>query len=44
MASDIRWNFTKFPVGENGIVRERLDSAVAPDAAELRKASDEALK
>ena len=43
-AGNVRWNFTKFLVGKDGKVLARFESAVAPDAAELRKALEEALK
>ena len=43
-AGDVRWNFTKFLVGKDGKVIARFESAVAPDAAELVKAVEEALK
>ena len=43
-AGDVRWNFTKFLVGKDGKVIARFESAVAPDAAELVRAVEEALK
>jgi glutathione peroxidase len=43
-SGDVRWNFTKFLVGKDGKVLARFDSKVTPDAPELRKAINEALK
>lgn len=40
---DVTWNFNKFLVGKDGEVKERFESKVAPDSAELRKAIEDAL-
>ena len=41
---DVRWNFTKFLVGKDGQVVKRFEPGVDPEAAELTKAVEEALK
>lgn len=40
---NIKWNFHKFLVGRDGAVRQRFDSGVEPDAAELTRAIEAAL-
>lgn len=40
----IKWNFEKFLVGKNGAVVERYASGIKPDAENLTKAIEEALK
>ncbi|MCK6470954.1 MAG: glutathione peroxidase [Planctomycetes bacterium] len=40
----IKWNFEKFLIGKNGAVIERYASGVKPDAENLTKAIEEALK
>lgn len=41
--ANIKWNFEKFLVGRDGVVRGRFGSGVAPDSAELRAAIEAAL-
>jgi len=40
---DVKWNFTKFLVGKDGKIVQRFESKVAPDAAELTSAVEQAL-
>lgn len=40
---DITWNFNKFLIGRDGVVRARFESKVAPDSPELIAAIDAAL-
>jgi glutathione peroxidase len=39
----VKWNFTKFLVGRDGVLRQRFEPAVAPDSAELAKAIEAVL-
>jgi glutathione peroxidase len=41
---EVKWNFTKFLAGKDGKVIQKFDSAVKPDAPELLKAIESALK
>ena len=40
---NIKWNFTKFVIGRDGKIRQRFDSRVKPDAAEMTQAIEAAL-
>lgn len=40
---DIRWNFEKFLIGRDGLVRARFAPTTTPEAAELRSAIEAAL-
>ncbi len=40
---NIKWNFTKFLVGRDGKILKRFESAVSPDAPELKEAVAAAL-
>lgn len=42
-AGEVRWNFTKFLVGQDGKVLQKFDSGVAPESADLAKAIEQAL-
>ncbi len=39
----VKWNFTKFLVGKDGVVRQKFDSGVVPTSPELTSAVDAAL-
>ena len=39
-----KWNFTKYVVGKDGLVKAMFPSKVTPESTELRGALDEALK
>lgn len=41
---DIKWNFTKFLVGRDGVVLARFEPAVKPDSPEVEAAIERALK
>ena len=41
---DVKWNFTKFLIGKDGLVAERFESAVKPDDPALTAAVESALK
>ena len=41
---EVKWNFTKFLVDENGKVISRFESAVEPDSSELAGAVEKALR
>jgi glutathione peroxidase len=41
---DVKWNFTKFLVDQNGQVIKKFDSGVDPESAELTGAIEKALK
>jgi glutathione peroxidase len=41
---DVRWNFTKFLVGKDGKVIQRFEPGVDPEAAELTKAVEAAIR
>ena len=43
-SGEVKWNFTKFLVDENGKVLSRFESAVEPDSSELVGAVEKALK
>ena len=43
-AGDVKWNFTKFLVDQQGKVIGRFESKVRPDAPELTSAIEQALK
>ncbi|MBS1872697.1 MAG: glutathione peroxidase [Acidobacteria bacterium] len=40
---EVKWNFTKFLVGKDGVVIRKFDSPVKPDAPELVEAVEAAL-
>jgi glutathione peroxidase len=42
-AGDIRWNFEKFLVGPDGVVRKRFSPVVKPDSPEVVSAIEAAL-
>jgi glutathione peroxidase len=44
VAGDIKWNFTKFLVDQNGQVVQRFEPAVKPDSAEMVGAVEKLLK
>jgi glutathione peroxidase len=41
---EVKWNFTKFLVDENGKVISRFESGVEPDSSELVGAVEKALR
>ncbi len=42
--TEVKWNFEKFVIGKDGLVKARFLSAVKPESTEVRKALDSALK
>jgi glutathione peroxidase len=40
---DIKWNFTKFLIGRDGIILKRFDSKTTPDSPEATAAIEAAL-
>jgi glutathione peroxidase len=43
-AGEVKWNFEKFLIGMDGTIIARFDSETEPDAEQLRKMLEEALK
>ena len=43
MGGEVKWNFTKFLIGKDGMVIKRFESGVEPDSTELVSAVEAAL-
>jgi len=43
MGGDIKWNFTKFLIGRDGVIEGRFEPATRPDSPEVKAAIEKAL-